>query len=208
MEFSRKSVKQKLKDRTWCVHSVRPKDKATYKSAVYEVFRLIYDEEDFVVKNFFVCSECNLLLHLILKKDGNSKLTRHKCFKNYLAQKEAASSDDDDVDNDSDDHSDDEEDGDMFISDDDGAEVDNGTAAADNDTDDEEDEEDDDKDDNKDDDKDDDDDDDEEVDEEVEESEVMAQMFSQFSELCCTSGPFSAKEMKPIMPRSFSKENM
>lgn len=82
---SKAVVKNLLRNGTLHSHSVRPKDKAKYKSHTYQIFNLIYDEHGNVVEHFCECRKCENLFKIILK-NGNHKMLRHKCFKIFLAK--------------------------------------------------------------------------------------------------------------------------
>lgn len=67
------------------VHPCRPKDRAIYFSNVYEVWNLVYrNVVHTVVRGFKVCRMCELFIVIDQGRNGNSKLTRHTCFKEYL----------------------------------------------------------------------------------------------------------------------------
>lgn len=100
MDHSRKLVKKNLKAGKWRVCSVRAKDKPRYKSSTYQVFHLVYDNEKKIVRNFFVCSVCRLLINTNLSKAGNSKLTRHDCYQKYILKKREETPSEDDVEED------------------------------------------------------------------------------------------------------------
>lgn len=86
MEYSFDDVVTLLRSRELTAHAVRPKDRNIYKAKVYEVFWLVYDNNDKVVLHYYVCSKCNVLIYVNLSKNGNSKLRRHKCFTDYSAR--------------------------------------------------------------------------------------------------------------------------
>lgn len=69
------------------VHPVHEKDKARYKSDVYDIIWLIYDDEDKVVIDYNVCSICKDLIPNKQGSNGTSKLRRHPCFKAYDDEK-------------------------------------------------------------------------------------------------------------------------
>lgn len=93
-------VNQNVQSGKWHIHSVRPKDQAIYWSVIYRFFKLIYDENTKIVRNFFVCSRCGLVTKLDLSKNGNKQLRRHRCYVEFL---ETEQDDDKDDNNDDDD---------------------------------------------------------------------------------------------------------
>lgn len=84
-----KSCKQNINSGLWTQHSIRPKDKATRPSDVYDVFNLIYDRNQQIVRHLYPCKRCSLVIVADLHK-GNHKLRRHKCYADYLTEKSAA----------------------------------------------------------------------------------------------------------------------
>lgn len=85
MTVTLKIVKRNLLSGKWEVHPVRKKDRGTYRSDTYEVFNLVYDEHQQVVKNFYPCKICTVVLEQEQHSSGNWKQRRHKC---YLEHKE------------------------------------------------------------------------------------------------------------------------
>lgn len=79
-------VAANLRSGVYHFHWVRPKDKAIFKAEAYEVFQLLYDENFKVVRQYFLCSKCNQILHTDLG-GGNYKLTRHPCYKDHQKNK-------------------------------------------------------------------------------------------------------------------------
>lgn len=67
------------------VHAVKEKDRPIYRSPIYAIWRRIYNHEDKIVQNFFVCGICRLMEKLDLSTCGNSKLQRHTCYANHVA---------------------------------------------------------------------------------------------------------------------------
>lgn len=96
MNYSKKEIKQLIDAREFTVHARRPKDKLIYKSETYKIWWLVYDSNNVVVRNFYVCSICNKMEQIIQGAQGNSKLRRHKCFKDYLEGKAEGNEDDSD----------------------------------------------------------------------------------------------------------------
>lgn len=86
----KEDVERRLANGSLVIHSVRPRDKNTFKSACYEVFHLIYTKHADVVQNFYWCSICKRLFKWKLKQQGNWVMTRHLCYKKHLEEKKAA----------------------------------------------------------------------------------------------------------------------
>lgn len=91
-------VFKNLKNKIWKSRAVQPKDRTKYKADVYQVFNLIYDTDENVVRGFFHCKVCSLLEEVNLKTHGNSKLRAHGCFKEHMtADEEEECNNDDDI---------------------------------------------------------------------------------------------------------------
>lgn len=74
-------------------HAVRPKDKSIYKSPVYAVWHLVYDNQNRPCQNFYKCSNCLEVHKVELSASGNKKLSRHLCYvayKKHIEGKEEA----------------------------------------------------------------------------------------------------------------------
>lgn len=84
-----------LKQGEFHAHSVRPKDQAMYKSDTYQVFWLVYDRHNNVVKHFYVCKDCGVLMKIVLTREGNSKMTRHPCFIKWVEAQTTSNNGDD-----------------------------------------------------------------------------------------------------------------
>lgn len=81
-------VKKNVLNGTWSQRFVLSKDQSTYRSALYNYFRLIYDGNENVVQKFFVCSGCGYVFNLDLNKNGNAQLRRHECYVNFMEQQQ------------------------------------------------------------------------------------------------------------------------
>ncbi|XP_055307971.1 nucleolar protein dao-5-like, partial [Sitodiplosis mosellana] len=81
-----KKVKKLIKRKQFHIHSIRPKDQPGFPSAVWKtpVFHMVYDVDKTLVRSFYYCTLCSELIHLAQTGSGNSKLTRHGCYKKYL----------------------------------------------------------------------------------------------------------------------------
>lgn len=69
-------------------HAVRKKDKANRQSDCYSIFHLVYDDDRNVIPNFYFCSMCDTLFHIILH-GGTHEMKRHMCYKLHLAKQAA-----------------------------------------------------------------------------------------------------------------------
>lgn len=83
--FTTEHVYKMLEKKVYHVHSVRPKDRGVYKSPTYNIFWLVYDRQNNVIKHFFVCKECGVMKKIFLNKEGNSFMKRHPCFEKWVA---------------------------------------------------------------------------------------------------------------------------
>lgn len=81
-------VESAINDGILYTHAVRKKDRASRPSDCYNVFHLVYDEHHTVVPNFYFCSMCETLYHMILH-DGTHEMKRHKCYRVYEAKNAA-----------------------------------------------------------------------------------------------------------------------
>lgn len=95
---------------------VQKKDQRIYHSPIYKFFRVVYNEESMLVKHYYWCPTCGILIHEDVGANGNWRMRRHPCYKEFdkklkedeEARKNAAAARaDGEVDND-DDESDDE----------------------------------------------------------------------------------------------------
>lgn len=66
-----KDAMQNVLSGFWSQHFVKPKDRGVYRSVIYNFYRLIYNENDQVVKNFFVCPVCDIISHLNVSTHAN-----------------------------------------------------------------------------------------------------------------------------------------
>lgn len=71
------------------VHVVRPKDKKVLRSPVYQIWNILYDQNNKRFPHFYVCRKCHHWEKVVLTSEGNSKLTRHACYEAYIAQTKA-----------------------------------------------------------------------------------------------------------------------
>lgn len=88
MEDSLETIVQQVQSKELYVHSIRPKDMSTRRNLdIYEVFYLVYNQNDEIVRNFFWCTKCKFMLFCNLGLNGNATLTRHRCYQEYLTMK-------------------------------------------------------------------------------------------------------------------------
>lgn len=68
--------------------SVKKRDRAVYRSEVYDIFNLVYDEDDKFIRSAYVCKICSEAV-FVHQENGNQKLRRHGCFQSskYHAKK-------------------------------------------------------------------------------------------------------------------------
>lgn len=85
--LTRKKVAEYLKlsknDGGWTSSSPKGKDQVKLRSLVYNVFDVVYDVDDEIVRMFYVCIICKME-RVNLKVEGNSKLARHEHYDDWL----------------------------------------------------------------------------------------------------------------------------
>lgn len=99
------------------IHALRRAELSQFKSPVWfsGIWHMIYNRHNELVRSFYACTKCRLVYHIPQTGQGNSKLTRHPCYKKWLikngtkkANNDSDSSNETDTDNETGD-SDDEE---------------------------------------------------------------------------------------------------
>lgn len=84
-DYSIKEVKDLIDESTFYVSKLMQKDKGKQlRSKIYKFFNIVYDEHDRRVPTFYVCPKCNIIKKIIQSKSGNSWMTRHPCYTEYL----------------------------------------------------------------------------------------------------------------------------
>jgi hypothetical protein len=79
-----------LRDKTLYHCQVKKRDRKLFRAKTWEVFNLVYDQDDLFVSGAYVCGRCFEPIVANFNAEGNNKLTRHICFKAWLVQKTAA----------------------------------------------------------------------------------------------------------------------
>lgn len=113
MDLTVKQVRRNLRAGRFQLSGPKSHHKSTFTSNVWKTsfMKMVYEGEE-LVRSFYHCTECDVTMHVEQGPSGNSKLRRHKCFKNWLAAnkpkpkpvpKESDSSDSEGEDNDGDD---------------------------------------------------------------------------------------------------------
>lgn len=84
--------------KVWKVQKVRAHHKAKYPAQTWDFFYMIYRQDGTPVLHFYVCgsNDCHQLIFMHMKNSGNSKLTRHPCYRDYLKALAPANENDDD----------------------------------------------------------------------------------------------------------------
>lgn len=91
MNKTKKAIEEKLFGRNPTLHvgEVSDRYKNIYRAQhIYNVYWLIYDENEKVVTGFNVCKTCKELIAGSKSTGGMKHLKSHECFKEYLKQKE------------------------------------------------------------------------------------------------------------------------
>lgn len=87
MDIKLEEVTKQLKEGNWRFQWVKPKDKPKYTSTAYEVIQLLYDDNSKIVLHYYLCDKCKKIIISNLSAEGNYKLRRHKCYKEYMEKK-------------------------------------------------------------------------------------------------------------------------
>lgn len=53
-EITSSDLDRNLSSGQWVIHEVKPKDKAKLKHELYNIFHVVYDENDEIVKHWYV----------------------------------------------------------------------------------------------------------------------------------------------------------
>lgn len=94
--MDRAEIENMLTDGTLRTSRPIPRDRVKYRSDVYQIFELLYDQDDKVILHWFRCSRCELIMNIVLRDAGNSQMKRHRCFREYLEEQNNDESDDGD----------------------------------------------------------------------------------------------------------------
>lgn len=77
-----KEISDKIKSKQLMSMKPMEKDRGSFRSDAYQIWNVVYNADQSLVKNIFQCIICDKVLH-IYRKNGLGPLRNHKCYKKY-----------------------------------------------------------------------------------------------------------------------------
>lgn len=87
---TRRELTKNINSGKWSVRSV--KIGGVYKAVYYNVLRVIFDDKNKRVLNWFVCGDCRMVIYHNLNAIGSKSLHKHQCVRDYKKRMKALES--------------------------------------------------------------------------------------------------------------------